>query len=266
MRQSLNITCEGSELVGTLDTGDRTTGLLIVSGGNEIRIGAHRGMAELAAAVALEGHPVLRFDRRGVGDSEGLNAGYSSSGPDIAAAVAAFRREVPALTRIVAFGNCDAATALTVHRGNTTLDGLVLANPWVVAPVDDLPPAAAIKGRYVRRLRDPAAWAALLTGRIDMRGLARGLGRLAQPRREAPLAESFAVALGTSTIPASILLASGDGTALAFADAWKTDAFAAAREQPGVQIVSFESASHSFASVADFAVLLQAILDALKLA
>ncbi|MDB5702239.1 MAG: hydrolase 1, exosortase system-associated [Sphingomonadales bacterium] len=264
MRRSLIFTCEGSELVGTLDTGDSTTGLLIVSGGNEIRIGAHRGMAELAAAVALEGHPVFRFDRRGIGDSDGVNAGYSSSGPDIAAAIAAFRREAPALSRIVAFGNCDAATALVVHRADAAIDSLVLANPWVVPPIDDLPPAAAIKNRYVRRMRDPAAWAALLTGRIDMRALGRGLGRIAMPKRETSLADSCGNLLAASQIPTQILLASDDGTAVAFADAWQSDAFAAARTNPSIRIIDFDSPSHSFANAADFALLLQTVVDALN--
>jgi exosortase A-associated hydrolase 1 len=264
MRRALTFSCDGADLAATLDPGNHATGLLIVSGGNEIRIGAHRGMAELAAAVAAAGHPVFRFDRRGVGDSTGANGSYASSGPDIAAAVAAFRRECPALSRIVAFGNCDAATALVVHRDEAAVDALVLANPWVVAPVDDLPPAAAIKTRYARRMRDPAAWAALLTGRIDLRALGRGLGRLAQTKREAPLAESFATALTGSATPTIILLASGDATAIAFADAWRSDAFTPARAQAGVQIINYDSSSHSFATAADFALLLKTVVAQLS--
>ncbi|CAN5276550.1 hydrolase 1, exosortase A system-associated [soil metagenome] len=264
MRQPLTFECEGATLSGTIDTGDHSTGLLIVSGGNEIRVGAHRGMAELAAAVAQHGHPVFRYDRRGVGDSEGQNGGYASSMPDIAAAVAHFWKAAPNLKRIIAFGNCDAATALVIHRGDAAVQGLVLANPWVVAPVDDLPPAAAIKDRYARRMRDPAAWAALLTGRVDMRALGRGLGRLAMPKRGAVLAESFATALAASTIPTQILLANNDGTAVSFADAWKGDHFAKARAMPSIHVTQFDSASHSFASAADFSVLLETILASLN--
>ncbi|WP_293881143.1 hydrolase 1, exosortase A system-associated [Sphingomonas sp.] len=263
MRHSLTFVCESDELAATLDTSTGATGLLIVSGGNEIRIGAHRGMAELAAAVAERDYPVFRYDRRGIGDSEGRNAGYALSGPDIAAAVRAFYETVPALTRIVAFGNCDAATALVIHRADAAIDALVLANPWVIPPTDDLPPVAAIKSRYVRRLRDPAAWAALLTGRIDLGALGRGLGRLAMPKRDAPLAEAFFAALVAHAIPTTILLASQDATAVAFADAWQQDIFADARDLPTVQVNTFDSVSHSFASTADFTNLLQTILSAL---
>ncbi len=253
--------CEGETLAATLDAAASATGLLIVSGGNEIRIGAHRGMSTLAADVAAAGHPVFRFDRRGIGDSDGENRGFAASGPDIAAAAVAFRESQPQLGRIVAFGNCDAATALILHCGQTPIDAVVLANPWVIEPKDDLPPPAAIKDRYARRLRDPAAWAALLTGKVDMRALARGLGRLAAPPKPNDLATAFAEALQKTPLPTTILLASQDGTALAFADAWKGDAFASVRHRIAPQ--TFDSASHSFATSADYAILRTALLHAL---
>src|SRR5690606_29966334 len=129
MRRHLSFDCEGAALAATLDEAPGTTGLLIVSGGNEIRSGAHRGMAMLAQRIAAAGHPVFRFDRRGVGDSEGENRGFEASGPDIAAAIAAFRGATPHVTRIAAFGNCDAASALLLHRP-AGIDALLLANPW----------------------------------------------------------------------------------------------------------------------------------------
>ncbi|MCH7861093.1 MAG: hydrolase 1, exosortase A system-associated, partial [Proteobacteria bacterium] len=110
MRKLIAFPCAGETLLGTLDEAAETTGLLIVSGGNEIRIGAHRGMALLAERVARADYPVLRFDRRGIGDSTGENRGFESSAEDIAAAARAFRET--GVERIIAYGNCDAATAL----------------------------------------------------------------------------------------------------------------------------------------------------------
>ena len=255
MRRIVEFSCEGVTLLGTLDDGTSSTGLLIVSGGNEIRIGAHRGMAQLARDIAAQGHPVFRFDRRGVGDSEGDNNGFRSSGPDIAAAIAAFRAEYPHLSRIVAFGNCDAATALVLH--NPPVDARILANPWVIPSSGEMPPPAAIKDRYARRLRDPEAWKALLTGRIDMRKLAKGLGRLAAAKPAPPdsLADKTVRALEASTIPTTILLATGDATAIAFADVWRGD--------PAIPVERIETASHSFASESDYAALVTVLMKTL---
>ena len=262
MRRIVQFSCEETTLFGTLDEAVSTTGLLIVSGGNEIRIGAHRGMAELAQKIASSGHSVFRFDRRGVGDSEGENDGFDSSGPDIDAASAAFRAVCPHITRIVAFGNCDAATALVLHDNKA--DGLVLANPWVLEQSDDLPPAAAIKDRYTRRLKDPKAWWALITGNLDIRNAMRGLRRISSMRSEAVgLRDRFARGLVNVSRPTTILLATGDNTAIAFADAWNRPVFEAARNRADVRIVRFESASHSFASEADFALLVKTLTDAL---
>jgi exosortase A-associated hydrolase 1 len=255
LRRIVNFQCEGVSLAATLDEGTAATGLLIVSGGNEIRIGAHRGMAELAARIALAGHPVFRFDRRGIGDSEGTNKGFRQSGPDLAAALGAFRDECPQLSRVVAFGNCDAATALALH--GTSVDARILANPWVVPATTEMPPPAAIKARYSQRLRDPEAWRALLSGKIDMTKLAKGLGRLVATKPPAPdsLADKTVRALEASTIPTTIVLATGDGTAIAFADVWRND--------PAIPVVRIETNSHSFADDMSSGRLAAILLEAL---
>lgn len=247
--------CEGATLVATLDAAPGASGLLIVSGGNEIRCGPHRGMADLARMIAAQGFPVFRFDRRGVGDSEGDNRGFRASGPDIAAALAAFRAACPKISRVIAFGNCDAATALALHE--IPVDARVLANPWVIPLTDDMPPPAAIKSRYVQRLRDPEAWKALLTGKVDMTKLAKGLGRLAarRPPKLDSLADKTVRALEASHIPTRILLATGDATAIAFDDVWRND--------PTVRVVRIDTASHSFSDAASAVHLQRALLEML---
>ncbi len=256
MRRIIEFNCDGATLVGTLDDGAGSTGLLIVSGGNEIRIGAHRGMAQLSRDLAEKGIPVFRFDRRGIGDSEGENHGFRSSGPDIAAAIAAFRAECPHVARVIAFGNCDAATALALH--DVAVDARVLANPWVIPSTGEMPPPAAIKDRYTRRLRDPEAWKALLTGKIDMRKLAKGLGRLAAAKPALPdsLADKVVRALEASKIPTTVLLANGDATAIAFADVWRGD--------PTISVERIDSASHSFADDAAYQNLVAVLTRALS--
>ena len=254
MRKLIAFACEGETLVGSLDEAAGTTALLVVSGGNEVRWGAHRGMALLAARLAADGVPVLRFDRRGVGDSSGTNGGYASSAADIVAAAATLRREQPQVTRLVGFGNCDAASALALFGRDAGLDAVVLANPWVVE-TDDLPPAAAIRRRYATRLLEPGAWWRLATGRIDLGKLIRGLQRITTPEPQ-QLADRIVAAIAAWRDDARIILAQRDATAIAFAAA------AAARDLP-TPIEHVATASHSFARASDAAALEAAIRAAL---
>ena len=252
MRRLIGFECEDAWCAATLDEGDKTTGLLMVSGGNEIRSGAHAGQAALATHVSALGYPVFRYDRRGVGESESENRGFESSAADIAAAVAAFRAQVPHLQRIVAFGNCDAASSLALFHGGMPIDRLVLSNPWLIeadpeADVPAQPSAAAIRARYWARLKNPRSLIDLVTGKIDLRKLAGGLARAAQKEAPTGLAQRIGNALSTATTPTTILLASHDTTAMAFIAAWKGSAFDDVRDRSDIDVQILDSASHSFA-------------------
>jgi len=245
MRRLIEFPCAGERLLATLDEAPGQTGLLIVSGGNEVRSGAHRGMALLAARLAAAGVPVFRFDRRGVGDSSGENRGFLSAAHDIAAAAATFTAET-GVHRLVAFGNCDAATALTLFGHCAGIDRLILANPWVIEDDDALPPAAAIRARYANKLQSPREWLRLATGGVNLRKLASGLRKISQasPPREDTLAARLIGALEGWGARATILLAAGDATAIAFRDATKAVTLAAPIEK-------HDSPSHSFARDGD---------------
>ena len=260
MRTVISFPCAGDTVFGTLDAPDRgasgKTGLLIVSGGNEIRIGAHRGMALLGQRLAARGIPVFRFDRRGIGDSTGINGGFLSSGPDIGCAAATFSAET-GIERLVAFGNCDAATALALFGQTAGIDRLILANPWVVEPTDDLPPAAAIRSRYVEKLKDPRELWRLASGGVNIAKLAKGLTRVAAaPSEPSALALRLATALRGWQDRAAILLATGDATAIAYRDAM-------ARAGVSVPTLTRDTASHSFAREGDAAWLEEQIVAAL---
>jgi exosortase A-associated hydrolase 1 len=220
-RRHFAFDCEGSRLAATLDEGADSAGLLIVGGGNETRAGPFSSHARLAARIASAGHPVLRFDRRGVGDSEGANMGFRNEAEDIAAARAAFRRECPALKRVVAFGNCDAASALML-AGGEGFDGLILSNPWTYEDENAAapPPPAAIRARYAEKLKSPREVLRLMTGKVSFAKLARGLaGALAKPQATG-LAAAMRDALGRFDGPVRILVAERDRTGQAFLAAW----------------------------------------------
>ncbi len=260
MRRHLTFDVAGSRCAATLDEAAGSTGLLIVSGGNEIRSGAHGGQAAMAAHFAGLGHPVFRYDRRGIGDSAGENGEFEQSAEDIAAALATFRAAAPDMRRVIAFGNCDAASALAFFHAGLAIDGLILANPWVIesdaADQDDgeekpaQPSAAAIRARYLARLKDPRSIIDLLTGKINLRKLAGGLSKARQSEAPSGLAERLAGALKDSAIPVRILIAKRDSTALAFMDAWKRPLFEDLRGAGNISMSGTDSASHSFADEA----------------
>jgi exosortase A-associated hydrolase 1 len=251
MRRMICFSCQGSSLAATLDKGDKATGLLIVSGGNEIRSGAHAGQSAMAAHFASLGFPVFRYDRRGVGESEGDNAGFERSADDIAAAVAAFRKEAPHISRLVAFGNCDAASALALFHAGLALDHLILANPWVIEAKDEdtpsQPSAAAIRARYWARLKNPRSLIDLVTGKVNLGKLVGGLAKASISQAPSALAGEMAAALSRSAVPITFLAAQRDNTAMAFNAVWKTPIFADVQKRSNVEYRSIASASHSFA-------------------
>jgi exosortase A-associated hydrolase 1 len=251
MRRMIGFDCEGAKLIATLDEGAKTTGLIIVSGGNEIRSGAHAGQAAMAAHFGQMGYPVFRYDRRGIGESEGDNAGFENSAPDIAAAVSAFRQEAPHIQRLVAFGNCDAATALALFHAGVAIDALILANPWVIenasAEASTPPTSAAVRARYWNRLKNPRSLIDLVTGKIDLKKLAGGLVKATQTDRPTALAGRLAKAMEAGTLPTALLIAERDTTAIAFLAAWHSTAFADVKTRQDITLDTCPTASHSFA-------------------
>ncbi len=254
--------CGSLKLGGTLDTAPGITGLLLVSGGNEIRSGAFSGQSQLATRIAQSGFPVLRFDRRGIGDSEGENRGFRSSAGDIRAALEAFRAMAPQMEHIFAFGNCDAASALML-AGGEGFGGLILSNPWTIEESgepsgSDEPQQApkAIRARYAERLKNPREIARLLRGGVDLGKLMRGLKSSLRP---APAPSNLALEMRNGLDQfdgkVKILLATRDRTAQLFESAW---------DKGDEQVVRCEGAGHAYVDPTHRDWLEAQILDALR--
>ena len=260
-RHSHLFSCGPHTLAGTIDQAAGSTGLLIVSGGNEIRAGAFGGQAAIAARIAAAGFPVFRFDRRGVGDSEGENLGFRHSARDISSALEAFYSLAPQLTRVVGFGNCDAASALMLAQG-AGCDALVLSNPWTIeddnggSGADATPPPAAVRARYAEKLKNPQEIIRLLGGGVDLGKLARGMAHALKPPPPASgLAQEMAEGLSRFAGPVSILLATADRTAQMFETAW-------APNDPRIR--RCDGAGHAYVEPEHRAWLEQQLLDSLS--
>lgn len=256
MRRLLTVECEGARLGATLDEGGgRAAALLMVTGGSQTRIGSHRMYERLAQALAGAGYASLRFDRRGVGDSEGDDPGFRGSGPDIAAAAAALRVEVPHAARLIGFGLCDGATALAFHGAAAGLDALILVNPWLAEAEAGTPAPAAVRGHYRRRLASAEGWKKLLTGAVDWRRLAAGLRRSAH-LSPSGLAADAAAKLRDKRLPTAVVLCRDDATAIAAGHELRR------REYRGLVdlVQTIPSDSHTFARPGDAAALFGATL------
>ena len=263
------IPCAGETLAATLDSGDDQSALLIVSGGNEIRSGAHSGMAQLALRISEQGFPVLRYDRRGIGESSGENSGFLGSAKDIAAA-AQFLKQDQRVRHVVAFGNCDAATALALFGPAAGIDRYILANPWVIEASHtsdaDEPTisSAAIRSRYWDRIRNPRTILDLLSGKIDFKKLFKGLKQASRTEDNSALSLRLRDALSGLDQSTDIVLAKRDTTARAFLAAWNSADFEPLRKKAAITVDTLDSASHSFADVEAKKWLTDRILESLR--
>lgn len=265
MSRPLPFTVGNATVIGAVEDASGPTGVVIVTGGVQTRFGAHRGLKQLGQRLAAHGFPVLRYERRGVGDSGGVDPGFLGAGDDLAAAVAAFRSACPHVTRVVGWGLCDGAALLALAGREAGLDGLMLANPWASDPpagAADAPTQApaALRGHYLARLRDPRAWGRLLGGGVDLGRLWRGLRR-ARAADGTMLGQRIADALNAFAHPMLIILARSDATAIGFAAQWRDRAFASVRGRRDARLVTLDTAAHSFAREGDGEALAAACLD-----
>ena len=174
--------CGDSHLVGILSAPQQaaTTGVLIIVGGPQYRVGSHRQFVLLARRMAEAGYAVLRFDVRGMGDSSGEPKGFESIPEDIDAMLNVLREHAPGLQRTVLWGLCDGASAALLYcaaRPSHGLAGLILANPWVRTEASQA--RTRIKHYYFDRLKQRAFWHKLVSGRVEL----AALGELVQNLR-----------------------------------------------------------------------------------
>ena len=155
--------CEGCDLVGMVHMPEavRTRGLLWVNaGGPQYRGGMCRMQVDMARTLANAGTPVMRFDYRGMGDSEGEFRGFRDIEADLRAALATFAAEAPEISEFVLWGGCDAATAIVINAWKfPQVTGVVLGNPWVHSQAT----ATVVEiEHYWRRWKDRDLWRKVL--------------------------------------------------------------------------------------------------------
>jgi exosortase A-associated hydrolase 1 len=177
---ALQFSCRDAQLYGiaSVPAQPAARGVLIVVGGPQYRVGSHRQFTLLARSLAGQGIAAMRFDYRGMGDSEGAARTFEDVDEDLRAAIDSFQQAVPAVREVVVWGLCDAASAAMFYAGrDKRVTGLVLLNPW--ARTADGHAKATLKHYYGNRLLDAELWKKILSGRFDFAAAAASLSRLA---------------------------------------------------------------------------------------
>lgn len=160
--------CQDKNLVGIVHAPKNPeSGLVLVSGGDQYRVGSHRLFVDLARVLAGAGIAVMRFDHRGVGDSHAPYQGFENMHIDIDAAVAELRNQCPGIKRLVLGGLCDGASASLISAGQVaSIDELALINPWV--QTSDLEARTRLLNYYGGRLQSIDFWKKLIRGQIKI--------------------------------------------------------------------------------------------------
>lgn len=250
--------CGNAELLGILSQPGSVTriGVLIVVGGPQYRVGSHRQFTLLARALADAGYACLRFDHRGMGDSDGVHPGFDQIDDDVQAAIDAFFSALPTLEQIVLWGLCDAASASLLYlqrKNDPRVAGVVLLNPWVRS--EQTLARTRIRHYYAQRLLQREFWSKLFSGRLSLGSTLAGIWSTlsAGSGVEAKESDSFQQKMREAWCKyrgETLLLLSGeDFTAREFMIWW--NAFRA--DMPGrdrVTLIELPDANHTFSSQA----------------
>jgi len=149
-------------------------GLLIVVGGPQYRIGAHRQYVHMARHCAEQGIPVMRFDYQGIGDSEGVYPGFEHIAPDIHQAIDEFLNRTPDIKSVAIWGLCEGASAILLGGAeHKAVSHIILANPWVRSQRGLA--KAYVKYYYLDRLKNPEFWRKIFSGKFKIKAAISGL-------------------------------------------------------------------------------------------
>ena len=254
----ISFDCEGNSLLGILSLPQVPTnvGVVIVVGGPQYRVGSHRQFVHLARALAAGGFACLRFDYRGMGDSEGNCMDFEKAGPDISSAVAALIARV-GVRSVVLWGLCDGATACALKGADPLVSGMVLFNPWIRTDAGAL--EVAIRHYYAKRWLDRRFWRKLRSGNVDIGagliGFLRNLQRFAVSRMCArravgrSLPDRVARGIDDHRGPVLVVLSGNDQTAAEYElVSARPGLLSDAMRRPGVTVTRIPKADHTLST------------------
>jgi uncharacterized protein len=206
-------------------------GVVVLSGGAQIRAGSHRQFVLMSRHLAAQGHAVLRFDWPGLGDAMGEVRPFDALAIETACAIQALRDAAPSLKHLVLLGLCDGASAalLYLHANpDAEIAGLCLINPWIRS--EQTLARTYVKHYYLKRLAEPGFWRKLGQGGVGWKSVQDLLGNLRQmrhTRQQAPQAsfqQRMASALSAHIGQTLLLISDQDITGQEFLTQFRTGA------------------------------------------
>lgn len=138
MEEPVQFTCNNKRLYGILHVPDTrvtpSTIVIIVTGGPQVRIGAHRLYVQLSRFLSERNIASFRFDYEGMGDSEGNFVGFRYAEASIDAAIMYLQQRFTSNLNFLLWSLCDGATASVLYAANhpESASGLILCNPLVL--------------------------------------------------------------------------------------------------------------------------------------
>jgi len=160
------IPCEDDTLVGVINKpqkAGRIGVVIVVAGGPQYRVGAHRQFVNLARLLASHNIASIRFDHRGTGDSTGELRGFIDMNADIQSAVNMLLDNVPEVGKVVLWGECESATASAFYGySDARIQGIFMVNPWI--RTDEGQAKTMLKHYYWRRVLEKAFWSKVVSG------------------------------------------------------------------------------------------------------
>lgn len=221
--------CDDSRLVGILHRGISRypAGAVIVVGGPQYRVGSHRQFVLMARILAAAGISTLRFDVRGMGDSEGRFHSFEVLDAEIRAAIDTLLDHEHHVSKIILIGLCDAASASLMYGpSDARVDGLILINPWVRTPQGEA--RTYLRHYYVERLLQRSFWQKLISGDFDVRKSLVDLFRSANAARadatnQAPFLDRMLAAWERFDNSVLLAISGRDLTAREFLDVCRAD-------------------------------------------